>query len=125
MLAERAAREHHNGTLFEEETELAEDEPDEESDLILHDDDDDAEGEDEVHDEEDVVPESTGTAVTEAFVLSSTVAAEVARAERFLYLRVAYGRHPPSPLSPPSPAAMILVVVANFQMISGGSATLK
>ena len=97
MLAERAAREHHNGTLFEKETELAEeDEPDEESDLILHDDDDDAEGEDEVHDEEDVVPESTGTAVAEAVVPSSTVAAEVVRAERSLYLRVAYGPQPPS-----------------------------
>ena len=98
MLAERAAREHHNGTLFEKETELAEeDESDEESDLILHDDDDDAEGEDEVHDEEDVVPESTGTAVAEAAMPSSTVAAEVARAERFLFLRCAYGRHPPKP----------------------------
>ena len=44
MLAERFTREFLNGTLFEEEpTELAEDEPEEESDLILHDDDDDAE----------------------------------------------------------------------------------
>ena len=72
-------------------------EPNEESDLTLHDDEDDAEDEDEVHDEEDVVPESTGTAVAEAVVASSSVAAEVARAERFLYLRVAYGRHPPKP----------------------------
>ena len=61
MLAERAAREHLTGTLFEEETELAEDEPAEETDLILHDDDDAAEDEaHEVHDEEDVVSESTG-----------------------------------------------------------------
>ena len=100
MLAERAAREHHNGTLFEEETELAEDEPDEESDFILHDDDGDAEDEDEahdVHDEENVVPESTGTAVAEAVEPFSTVAAEVACAEHFLYLRVAYGQHPPKP----------------------------
>ena len=97
MPAERAAREHLNGMLFEEETELAEDEPDEASNLILHDDDDDAEDEDEVHDEEDVVPESTGTAVAEAVVPFSTAAAEFARAERFLYLRVAYGRHPPKP----------------------------
>ena len=43
MLAERAAREHHNATLFDNETELAGDEPDEESDFILHDDDDDRE----------------------------------------------------------------------------------
>ena len=98
MLAERAAREHLNGTLFDDETELAGDEPDEESDLILHDDDDDAEDEDEeVHDEEDVVPESTGTAVAEAVVPFYTVAAEVARRERFLYLRVAYGWQPPKP----------------------------
>ena len=55
MLAERAAREHLNGALFEEETELAEDEPAIKTDLILHDDDDAAEDEaHEVHDEEDV-----------------------------------------------------------------------
>ena len=71
MLAERAAREHLHGTLFEEETELAEDEPAEETDFILHDDDDAAEDEaHEVHDEEDVVPESTGTAVAEAVLRS-------------------------------------------------------
>ena len=76
MLAERAAREHLNCTLFEEETELAEDEPAEETDLILHDDDDDAEDEAHAdHDVKDVVSESTGTAVAEAVVPFSTVAA--------------------------------------------------
>ena len=75
-------------------TELAEDEPAEEADLILHDDDDDAEDEAHAdHDVEDVVLESTGTAVAEAVVPFSTVAVEVARAERFLYLRCAYGIH--------------------------------
>ena len=77
-LAARAAHEHLNGTLFDE-TEMEQEEPPEEKDLILHDDGDDAEN-----------PESTGTAV-------ATVAAEVARAERFLYLRCAYGKHPPKP----------------------------
>ena len=40
------------------------------------------------------IPESTGTAVAEAV---STVASQVERAERFLYLRCAYGKHPPKP----------------------------
>ena len=57
-------------------------------DLILHDDDDDDDAED---------PESTGTAVAEASEPFPKVAAEVARAERFLYLRCAYGKHPPKP----------------------------
>ena len=48
--------EHLNGTLFDE-TEMEQDEPPEETDLILHDDDDDDDTED---------PESTGTAVAEA-----------------------------------------------------------
>ena len=70
---------------------LAEDEPAEETYFTLHDDDDDAEDEAlEVHDVEDAVPESTGAAVAEVVVV-----AEVARAERFLYLRCADGRHPP------------------------------
>ena len=56
-LAARAAREHLNGTLFDE-TEMEKEEPPEETDLILYDDDDD--------DAED--PESTGTAVAEAVV---------------------------------------------------------
>ena len=78
--------------------ELAEDEPAEGPDLILHDDDDDAEDEaHEVHDEEEMVPESTGTTDAEAVVPFPTVAAEIARAERFLYLRATYGRHPPKP----------------------------
>ena len=92
-LAARATREHLNGTLFDE-TEVEQEEPPEEADLILHDDDDD--------DAED--PESTGTAVAEASTAVAeasepfpTVAAEVARAERFLYLRCAYGKHPPKP----------------------------
>ena len=63
-------------------------EPPEEMDLTLHDDDDDDDAED---------PESTGTAVAEASEPFPTVAAEVARAERFLYLRCAYGKHPPKP----------------------------
>ena len=61
MLVERAAREHLNGTLFEEETELAEDEPTKETELVSHDEDDAAEDEaHEVHHEEDVVPEQHG-----------------------------------------------------------------
>ena len=61
LLAARCTREFLNGTLFEEETELAKDEPE---DLILHDDDDDAEDEAHAdHDVADVVPERTGTAV--------------------------------------------------------------
>ena len=90
MLAERAAREHLNGTIFEEEptfdeTEQAQDD-DAETDLILHDDDDDDED-----------PESTGTAVAEAAEPFPTVAAQVARAERFMHFRCAYGKHPPKP----------------------------
>ena len=42
-------------------------------------------------------PESTDTAVAEAVVPSSTVASQVERAEHFLYLRCAYGKHPPKP----------------------------
>ena len=86
-LAARATREHLDGTLFDE-TEAEQDEPPEEEDLILHDDNDDDDAED---------PESTGTAVAEASEPFPTVAAEVARAERFLYLRCAYGEHPPKP----------------------------
>ena len=89
MLAVRCTREFLNGTLFEEGTEQAEDEPEEESDCIFHDDDDT-----EDHEEEHVVPE-TGTAAAEAVVPSSTVTAEVARAERFLYRCCACGQHPP------------------------------
>ena len=93
-LAAGAAREHLNGTLFEEEltfdqTELKQEEPPDETDLILHFDDDDAED-----------PESTGTAVAEAAAPFSSVASQVERAERCLYLRCAYGKHPPKPLSP-------------------------
>ena len=96
LLAARCTREFLNGTLFEEETELAADEPEEGSDLILHDDDDDAEDEAHAdHDVEDVFPESTGTAVAEPVVPFSMVAAKVALAERSLYLRCAYGRHRP------------------------------
>ena len=100
-LAARAAREHLNGTLFDE-TEMEQEEPPEEEDLILHDDNDDDDADD---------PESTGTAVAEASTAVAdgstavaeasepfpTVAAEIARAERFLYLRCAYGKHPPKP----------------------------
>ena len=93
-LAARATREHLGGTLFDE-TEVEQEEPPEEEDLILHDDDDDDDAED---------PESTGTALAEASTAVAeasepfpTVAAEVARAERFLYLRCAYGKHPPKP----------------------------
>ena len=92
---------HLSWTLFDA-TEVEHEEPPEEEDLILHDDDDDDGADD---------PESTGTAVAEASTavadgstavadgseLSPTVAAEVARAERFLYLRCAYGKHPPKP----------------------------
>ena len=95
-LAARATREHLDGTLFDE-TEVEHEEPTEEEDLILHDDDDDDGADD---------PESTGTAVAEASTAVAdgstavaeasepfpTVAAEVARAERFLY-----GKHPPKP----------------------------
>ena len=90
----RATREHLDGTLFDE-TEVEQEEPPEEEDLILHDDNDDDDAED---------PESTGTAVAEASTAVAeaseplpTVAAEVARAERFLYLRCAYGKHPRKP----------------------------
>ena len=100
-LAARATREHLDGTIFDE-TEVEQEEPPEEEDLILHDDDDDDDAED---------PESTGTALAEASTALAdgsaavaeasepfpTVAAEVARAERFLYLRCAYGKHPPKP----------------------------
>ena len=93
-LAARGTRKHLNGTLFDG-TEVEQEEPPEEADLILHDDDDDDDAED---------PESTGTAVAEASTavaeaseLFPTVAAEVERAERFLYLRCAYGKHPPKP----------------------------
>ena len=65
---------------------MEQEEPPKEEDLILHDDDDDAED-----------PESTGTAVAEVVAPSSTVASQVERAERFLYLRCAYGKHPPKP----------------------------
>ena len=81
---------------------MEQEEPPEEEDLILHDDDDDDGAED---------PENTGTALAEASTALAeastavaeasepfpTVAAEVARAERFLYLRCAYGKHPPKP----------------------------
>ena len=86
-LSARAAHEHLNGTPFDE-TEMEQEEPPEGTDLILHDDDDD---------EDAVDPQSTGTAVAEAVVPSSTVASQVERAERFLYLRCAYGKHPPEP----------------------------
>ena len=72
MLVARATREHFNGTLFDE-TEVEQEEPLEESDLILHDDDADAED-----------PVSTGTAVAEAVVPFSTVSSQVELAERFL-----------------------------------------
>ena len=101
-LAARATREHLDGTLFDE-TEVEQEEPPEEEDLILHDDDDDDDGAED--------PENTGTALAEASAAVAdgstavaeasesfpTVAAEVARAERFLYLRCAYGKHPPKP----------------------------
>ena len=74
---------------------MEQEEPPEEEDLILYDDNDDDDAED---------PESTGTAVAEASTAVAeasepfpTVAAEVARAERFLYLRCANGKHPPKP----------------------------
>ena len=92
-LAARAAHEHLNGTLFDE-TEAEQKEPPEEADLILHDDDDD-DAEDLGSTGEAVVEAST--AVAEAFEPFPTVAAEVARAERFLYLRCVYGKHPPKP----------------------------
>ena len=68
---------HLNGTdepTFDE-TELDKEEPPEETALIPHDDDDDDDAED---------PVSTGTAVAEAVVPFSTVAAQVERAECFL-----------------------------------------
>ena len=83
-LAARATREHLDGTLFDE-TEVEQEEPPEEEDLILHDDDDDDDA------------KEASTAVAEASEPFPTVAAEVARAERFLYLRCAYGKHPPKP----------------------------
>ena len=52
-------------------------------------------GDDDDDDDED--PESTGTAVAEAVESFSTVASQVERTERFLYLRCAYGKHPPKP----------------------------
>ena len=67
---------------------MEQEEPPEETDLFLHDDGDDAED-----------PESTNTAAAQASEPFPTVAAEVARAERFLYLRCAYGQHPPKPRS--------------------------
>ena len=87
-LAARATREHLNGILYDA-TDVEQEEPPEEADLIFHDDDNDGD------DAED--PESTGTAVAEASEPFPTVAAEAARAERFLYLRCAYGKHPPKP----------------------------
>ena len=60
---------------------MEQEEPPEETDLILHDDDDDDDAGD---------PESTGTAVTEAV-------SQIERAECFLYLRCAHGKHPPKP----------------------------
>ena len=76
---------------------MEQEEPPEEEDLILHDDDDD-------DDDGAEDPENTGTALAEASAAVAeasesfpTVAAEVARAERFLYLRCAYGKHPPKP----------------------------
>ena len=86
-LVARATREHLNGTLFDE-REVEQEEPPEEADFILHHDDDDDDVED---------PESTETAVAEASEPFPTVAAEVVRAERFLYLRCAHGKHPPKP----------------------------
>ena len=76
-------------------------EPPEEEDFILHDNDDDDDGAED--------PDNTGTAFTEASAVVAdgsavvaeasesfpTVVAEVVRAERFLYLRCAYGKHPP------------------------------
>ena len=80
----RAAHEHLNDR---DETEMEQEEPPEETNLMLHDDDDD--------DDDTEDPESTGTAVAEAAVPFSTVASHVERAERFLYLRRAHGKHPP------------------------------
>ena len=71
----RAAREHLNGTLFDE-TEMEQEEPPEETDLILHDDDDD---DDDVED-----TESTGTVVAEAVVPFFLVASQIERGECFL-----------------------------------------
>ena len=66
--------EHLNVTLFDE-TEMVQEEPPEEEDLILHDDDDDDGAED---------PESTGDSCCGG-----------KHAECFVYLRCAYGKHPP------------------------------
>ena len=60
-------------------------EPPEETGLFLHDEDDDDDAED---------PEIT---VAEAVVLCSTVTSQVDHAECFVYLRFAYGKHPPKP----------------------------
>ena len=101
FLPARAAHEHLNGTIFDE-TEMEQEEPPEEwskkkkkppedANLILHEDDHD----DDDDDAED--PESKGTGVAEAVVPSSTVASQVECAERFWYLRCAYGKHPPKP----------------------------
>ena len=100
-LAARATREHLDGTLFDE-TEVEQEEPPEEEDLILHDDNDDDDAEDPESTETALTEASTAvaeasTAVAEASELFPIVAAEVARAERFLYLRCAYGKHPPKP----------------------------
>ena len=100
MLAERFTREFLNGTLFEEEpTELAEDEPEEESDLILHDDDDDAE--DAAH---EVHGARCGRCVSREHGHSCCIGSRAdlhggcrnrRRRTLFLCLRCAYGRHPP------------------------------
>ena len=76
MLAARATREHLNGTLFDE-TEMEQEEPPEETDVILHDDDDDDTDED---------PESTGTAVAEAVVPSSTAASPSRNAQNASFI---------------------------------------
>ena len=79
--------EHLNDTLFDE-TEMEQEESPEETDLFLHDEDDDDDAED---------PEITGTVVAEAVVPCSTVTSQVEHAECFVYLRCAYGKHPPRP----------------------------
>ena len=81
------ANEHLNVALFNE-TEMEQEEPREETDLLLHDDDDDDDAED---------AESTGTSVAEAVVPCTTVTSQVEHAERFVYLRCAHGKHPPKP----------------------------
>ena len=77
-LAARATREHLNGTLFDE-TEVEQEGPPEEADLILHDDDDD--------DAED--PESTETAVAEA----STAVAEASEPFPTVAAEAAHGQN--------------------------------